>query len=124
MEFKKWIVQEMGHMGVEEHGVDTIDLRIEMWPPEMEAKFPAANILHDFYGAIPSNSASRHYIVYSKSEGRAHVTNTPPQGLYKVLPDGWWDYARILYTNGKIKWETLGMGKDNPNYVGNDKMRV
>jgi hypothetical protein len=106
MNFRKWIMREMGHIDVQGvvqgKPIAVIDPMFENYPPEWQTAWQSG--MYKFYGKIPGENR---YLVNSPDGkgAKAVITFAPPRDSHPLPPD-WWDYARVHFEDGTQKEPT------------------
>lgn len=106
-------MREMGYIRIDgektgKHPSD-IDLMLEHYPKDIQSRYMTALMLENvaIYGRIPQ---SPDYLVYQIVSEQPHgeITSNPPHsGL--PLPDDWWEYAHVFFSDGTSKPPTKGV---------------
>jgi hypothetical protein len=102
MNFKIWILREMGHIEVQGEirgkPILAIDPMFEKYPSNLQTNWQSG--MNSFFGKLPGENR---WLVNTGAPGAAAVITLSPPMTGNPLPPDWWDYARVYYEDGTEK---------------------
>jgi hypothetical protein len=104
MNFRRWLMKEMGHIEVDgdlggKH-ILAIDPMFENYPKVNQRDWHSGQ--YDFFGKIPGTNR---YLLNKPDGSPAVMVMVPPMNAHP-LPTDWWDYARVYFEDGSVKEPT------------------
>ncbi len=109
MQFKQWIIAEMSHLvvprsnfSIEGKKIKSIDMHFEKYPQKYLRYVP--DWFYHFFAKFPGQNI---YLICKNGKTTITPKNTMLSlslfGEKHELPEFWWNYAQILFSDGTIK---------------------